>query len=112
VLLRTPTSDESVLECFYNKDGKWYYAGTYKAFRMDDLTTQEWEALSTEVKPLMHYRAYRRLHTATFTDNPSHSQGDVGRPQERVASESLRNGSAICSRSLACGVHRTAMRGL
>ncbi|KAF9239150.1 hypothetical protein BU15DRAFT_74842 [Melanogaster broomeanus] len=37
-----------VLECFYNKDGKWYYAGTYKAFRMDDLTVQEWEALSTE----------------------------------------------------------------
>ncbi|KAN0073785.1 hypothetical protein V8E55_012039 [Tylopilus felleus] len=35
-------------ECFYNKDGKWYYAGTYKAFRMDDLTVQEWESLSTE----------------------------------------------------------------
>ncbi|KAG6375810.1 hypothetical protein JVT61DRAFT_2667 [Boletus reticuloceps] len=35
-------------ECFYNKDGKWYYAGTYKAFRMDDLTLQEWESLSTE----------------------------------------------------------------
>ncbi|KAL4065176.1 hypothetical protein J3A83DRAFT_4190594 [Scleroderma citrinum] len=35
-------------ECFYNKDGKWYYAGTYRAFRMDDLTTQEWELLSTE----------------------------------------------------------------
>ncbi|KAG1799380.1 uncharacterized protein HD556DRAFT_1458136 [Suillus plorans] len=35
-------------ECFYNKDGKWYYAGVYKAFRMDDLTTEEWEALSIE----------------------------------------------------------------
>ncbi|KAF9228839.1 hypothetical protein BS17DRAFT_212981 [Gyrodon lividus] len=35
-------------ECFYNKDGKWYYAGTYEGFRMDDLTVQEWEALSTE----------------------------------------------------------------
>ncbi|KAG2040259.1 hypothetical protein BDR03DRAFT_915901 [Suillus americanus] len=35
-------------ECFYNKDGKWYYAGVYKSFRMDDLTTEEWEALSTE----------------------------------------------------------------
>ncbi|KAH0830155.1 hypothetical protein J3R83DRAFT_1503 [Lanmaoa asiatica] len=35
-------------ECFYNKDGKWYYAGTYKAFRMDDLTVQEWGALSAE----------------------------------------------------------------
>ncbi|KAG1894468.1 uncharacterized protein F5891DRAFT_922114, partial [Suillus fuscotomentosus] len=35
-------------ECFYNKDGKWYYVGIYKAFRMDDLTTEEWEALSIE----------------------------------------------------------------
>ncbi|TFY54719.1 hypothetical protein EVG20_g9593 [Dentipellis fragilis] len=35
-------------ECFYNKDGKWYYAGIYKAFRLDDLTTREWEHLSPE----------------------------------------------------------------
>ncbi|KAI6105278.1 hypothetical protein EDD16DRAFT_1633121, partial [Pisolithus croceorrhizus] len=40
--MREPT------ECFYYKDGKWYYAGTYRAFRMDDLTIQEWELLSTE----------------------------------------------------------------
>ncbi|KAI6097958.1 hypothetical protein EDD16DRAFT_584196 [Pisolithus croceorrhizus] len=40
--MREPT------ECFYHKNGKWYYAGTYRAFRMDDLTTQEWELLSTE----------------------------------------------------------------
>lgn len=33
-------------ECFFNKDGTWYYAGVYKAFRLDDLTTKEWEALS------------------------------------------------------------------
>ncbi|KAJ7041943.1 hypothetical protein C8F04DRAFT_111681 [Mycena alexandri] len=35
-------------ECFYNKDGNWYYAGVYKAFRLEDLTTKEWEALSNE----------------------------------------------------------------
>ncbi|KAJ7700751.1 hypothetical protein B0H17DRAFT_210911 [Mycena rosella] len=35
-------------ECFYNKDGNWYYAGVYRAFRLDDLTTKEWEALSAE----------------------------------------------------------------
>ncbi|KAJ3885779.1 hypothetical protein GG344DRAFT_82358 [Lentinula edodes] len=35
-------------ECFYNKDGVWYYAGVYKAFRLDDLTVMEWEALSSE----------------------------------------------------------------
>ncbi|KAI0747769.1 hypothetical protein C8Q80DRAFT_1168343 [Daedaleopsis nitida] len=40
--LDTPT------ECFYNKDGKWYYAGVYKSFRLDDLCINEWECLSTE----------------------------------------------------------------
>ncbi|KAJ7835268.1 hypothetical protein B0H14DRAFT_3871179 [Mycena olivaceomarginata] len=35
-------------ECFYNKDGNWYYAGVYKAFRLEDLMTKEWEALSAE----------------------------------------------------------------
>ncbi|KAJ2988313.1 hypothetical protein NUW54_g9155 [Trametes sanguinea] len=35
-------------ECFFNKDGKWYYAGVYKSFRLEDLCTQEWECLSTE----------------------------------------------------------------
>ncbi|KAH7874916.1 uncharacterized protein C8R40DRAFT_1171028 [Lentinula edodes] len=35
-------------ECFYNKDGVWYYAGVYKAFRLNDLTVMEWEALSSE----------------------------------------------------------------
>ncbi|KAN0126871.1 hypothetical protein V8E52_000511 [Russula decolorans] len=35
-------------ECFYNKDGKWYYAGVYKAVRLDDLTTKEFEQLSNE----------------------------------------------------------------
>ncbi|KAJ7184598.1 hypothetical protein C8R46DRAFT_1343652 [Mycena filopes] len=35
-------------ECFYNKDGNWYYAGVYRAFRLEDLSTKEWEALSNE----------------------------------------------------------------
>ncbi|EMD34276.1 hypothetical protein CERSUDRAFT_140652 [Gelatoporia subvermispora B] len=35
-------------ECFYNKDEKWYYAGVYKAFWLDELSTQEWESLSNE----------------------------------------------------------------
>lgn len=37
------------VECFYNKDGKWYYAGTYTALRLADLTPKEFEQLSTEV---------------------------------------------------------------
>ncbi|KAM5542076.1 hypothetical protein V8D89_004386 [Ganoderma adspersum] len=35
-------------ECFYNKDGKWYYAGIYRSFRLDDLCPQEWDCLSQE----------------------------------------------------------------
>ncbi|KZT11155.1 uncharacterized protein LAESUDRAFT_720346 [Laetiporus sulphureus 93-53] len=38
-------------ECFYNKDGKWYYAGIYQAFWLDELTPAEWENLSNEVQP-------------------------------------------------------------
>ncbi|KAF9265912.1 hypothetical protein L218DRAFT_1075448 [Marasmius fiardii PR-910] len=36
-------------DCFYNKNGIWYYAGVYRAFRLDDLTIKEWEALSQEI---------------------------------------------------------------
>ncbi|KAI0933424.1 hypothetical protein AcV5_005571 [Taiwanofungus camphoratus] len=38
----------SGVECFYNRDGKWYYAGVYRTFRMDDLVTQEWDNLCHE----------------------------------------------------------------
>ncbi|KAG6915825.1 hypothetical protein DXG01_009658 [Tephrocybe rancida] len=40
-------------ECFFNKDGIWYYAGVYTAFRLADLTTKEWAALPTEVTQLL-----------------------------------------------------------
>lgn len=40
-------------ECFFNKDGTWYYAGVYKAFRLEDLTTQEWAELPTEVRSVL-----------------------------------------------------------
>jgi hypothetical protein len=36
-------------ECFYSKDGKWYYAGTYQAVRLQDLIPEEWNNLSNEV---------------------------------------------------------------
>jgi len=35
-------------ECFYSKDGKWYYAGTYRAVRLQDLIPEEWNNLSNE----------------------------------------------------------------
>ncbi|KAK7040270.1 hypothetical protein VNI00_009737 [Paramarasmius palmivorus] len=46
--LAPATTDTPLQECFYNKNGTWYYAGVYQAFRMDDLTPKEWEALSNE----------------------------------------------------------------
>lgn len=36
-------------ECFYNREGLWYYAGSYQAFQLEDLTLKEWAELPTEV---------------------------------------------------------------
>ncbi|KAI0344975.1 hypothetical protein BDW22DRAFT_983491 [Trametopsis cervina] len=36
------------VECFYTKDGKWYYAGVYRTFRLRNLTPQEWAKLPME----------------------------------------------------------------
>ncbi|KAF9032980.1 hypothetical protein BJ165DRAFT_1568111, partial [Panaeolus papilionaceus] len=35
-------------ECFYNREGVWYYAGSYRAFKLDDMSTTEWAQLSNE----------------------------------------------------------------
>ncbi|TRM57123.1 hypothetical protein BD626DRAFT_515935 [Schizophyllum amplum] len=35
-------------EFFFHKDGSWYYAGTYNAFRFPDLSIREWNELSDE----------------------------------------------------------------
>ncbi|KIP07513.1 hypothetical protein PHLGIDRAFT_416150 [Phlebiopsis gigantea 11061_1 CR5-6] len=35
-------------ECFFNKDGKWYYAGVYRTFKLKDITPQEWIKLPVE----------------------------------------------------------------
>lgn len=42
----------STTECFYNRQGKWYYAGQYVALRLDDLSAKEWNELDAEVKAL------------------------------------------------------------
>lgn len=36
-------------ECFYSREGLWYYAGSYQAFQLEDLTAKEWAQLPTEV---------------------------------------------------------------
>ncbi|TFY64220.1 hypothetical protein EVJ58_g2755 [Rhodofomes roseus] len=35
-------------ECFYNKDGLWYYTGLYKTLWLDELSPAEWGNLSSE----------------------------------------------------------------
>lgn len=55
------------VECFYNKDGKWYYARTYTALRLADLTPKEFEQLSTEVLMPVH------LSTFFYIDCDPHS---------------------------------------
>jgi len=45
-------------ECFYHKEGMWYYAGSYKAFRLDDLSIKEWTQLSLEVRMRVPFPAY------------------------------------------------------
>ncbi|PPQ80183.1 hypothetical protein CVT24_006590 [Panaeolus cyanescens] len=48
--LNTAPGDVSPFtECFYNKDGVWYYAGSYRAFKLDCLSTTEWAQLPNEV---------------------------------------------------------------
>lgn len=48
--LRSATPITLLSECFYSKDGTWYYAGIYKAFLMDTLNVKEWAELPTEVR--------------------------------------------------------------
>ncbi|KAK2460696.1 hypothetical protein APHAL10511_007166 [Amanita phalloides] len=45
---RQRTVGANHIEFFFNKDGAWYYAGVYKVFAMDDLTTKEWASLPPE----------------------------------------------------------------
>ena len=35
----------------------WYYAGSYKAFRLDDLSIEEWAQLSPEVRMTIYFYA-------------------------------------------------------
>ncbi|EKM56118.1 uncharacterized protein PHACADRAFT_174292 [Phanerochaete carnosa HHB-10118-sp] len=40
-------------ECFFNKEGKWYYAGVYKTFRLRDIAPQEWIKLPAETTQVL-----------------------------------------------------------
>jgi len=74
-------------ECFYNKDGKWYYAGIYKGFRLEDLSTKEWDALSNEVGSV--YLIHHSILISTMLDVPTSGEGDDCLAQEHIATEFL-----------------------
>lgn len=94
-------------ECFYNRDGAWYYAGVYKAFRMDDLTVKEWEALSNEVRcSLTGVCAYL---TDNIPDSTMSYQGNAHWAQEYFATEHLRDVTAVCCWCPQNSVSRVAM---
>ena len=46
-----PLAIDVLAECFYNKDGVWYYAGTYETLQMDELSVKEWAQLPANVCP-------------------------------------------------------------
>ena len=70
----------SPIECFYNKDGVWYYAGSYKAFMLDYLSVKEWEQLPAEVRSL-----YFSTHSYSLsTYRPKHPSSRKRSPHEKT----------------------------
>lgn len=67
-----------LIECFYNKAGVWYYAGTYEAFQMEELSVKEWAQLSAEV--LMTSWKFNMTLTHP-TDHVCHCQRNPCRPK-------------------------------
>lgn len=74
-----------LIECFYNNDGTWYYAGSYKAFHLDIVSTKEWEQLSQEVVHSLPIRAF----SDRFIGHLCYHQGNFGWSEEHDPSEQL-----------------------
>ena len=80
-------------ECFYNKEGKWYYAGVYKTFRLRDITPEEWAKLKPQVRG-----DTSKAWTAFFTeiaDNTSVNQRHAKPEKKLVTSKHIRDRSAV-----------------
>ena len=99
-------------ECFYNKDGKWYYAGVYKSFRLDDLCLQEWDCLSQEVRFMPSFRLRARSNSFAVLRNPdiaSLNQGNAYSSEEHLAAEHLRGWPAVLRRRPQDRLHWSTM---
>ncbi|OJT02011.1 hypothetical protein TRAPUB_7545 [Trametes pubescens] len=65
-------------ECFFNKDGNWYYAGIYQSFRLEDLCPQEWECLSPEERPFVaRYQTSQALIKETLAGRKNTSPQNI-----------------------------------
>ncbi|KAH9930845.1 uncharacterized protein B0H18DRAFT_872652 [Fomitopsis serialis] len=52
-------------DCFFNKNGYWYYTGLYKAFWLDELSPAEWGNLTSETtQALVKQTIFARKNTA------------------------------------------------
>ena len=65
----------------------WYYAGSYKAFRLDDLSIKEWAQLSSEVRMSVSLSANAYRFFKTFIDYICHRQRNTIRKEKFVSSE-------------------------
>ena len=99
-------------ECFYNRDGKWYYAGIYKAFQLDDLTTKEWEALSSEVRVFVTFFFLVFQSLITFTDRSNYYQRHYRWSQKHFTAERVRDSATLRCRRSESSVHWVAMCGI
>ena len=97
----------SPTECFYSKDGKWYYAGTYQAVKLQDLIPEEWSNLSNEVGCcfLLQY-----LMTEVPPGYAIDRQGDTRRTQEPLSSEQLRDQSTLRCRCIESSMRWVTVR--
>lgn len=81
------TENSTFTECFFNKNGKCYYAGVYRCFRLEDLTTKEWEALSNEVRQSLSRFLLKALSNLWSLDVDSHHKGNHFGQEECLTSK-------------------------
>ena len=66
----------------------WYYAGSYKGFRLDDLSIKEWAQLSPEVQMSIYFFLYISFFE-TFLDYIRHRERNALRKKKLIPSEHI-----------------------
>ena len=66
----------------------WYYAGSYKGFRLDDLSIKEWAQLSPEVQMSIYFFLYISFFE-TFLDYICYRERNTFWKKKLIASEHI-----------------------